>query len=232
MDHDSTDLEALFDSIVTANAGADIGPASAPPAEGDVFSKVGHMTRGLHESLRELGYDNLIERTVGSLPDTRDRLGYIAAKTQEAAERTLTAAELAQPIQTRLGEGAQALSRDWERMFANALSVDEFRDLAARTHAYLAGVPEQTREANARLMEIVMAQDFQDLTGQVIKRLVETAQTIETQLVQLLIEVTPEDKRGEVGHGLLNGPVINAQGRSDVVTSQAQVDDLLDSLGF
>lgn len=232
MEQDNPDLEALFDSIVAANAEAEPAATAAPAEEGDVFGKVGRMTRGLHESLRELGYDGMIEKAVGSLPDTRDRLSYIATKTQEAAERTLNAAERAQPIQTRLGEGAQALTGDWERMFRNELSVDQFRDLAMRTHAYLAGVPEQTRTTHAQLMDIVMAQDFQDLTGQVIKRLVETAQNIETQLVQLLLAVTPEDKRGEVDAGLLNGPVINAVGRSDVVTSQAQVDDLLDSLGF
>jgi chemotaxis protein CheZ len=81
-------------------------------------------------------------------------------------------------------------------------------------------------------MEIIMAQDFQDLTGQVIKKVLEAAQNLESQLLALLIEATPEDKRQAVDPGLLNGPVINAAGRSDVVTSQEQVDDLLESLGF
>jgi chemotaxis protein CheZ len=81
-------------------------------------------------------------------------------------------------------------------------------------------------------MEIIMAQDFQDLTGQVIKKVLEAAQTLETQLLALLIEATPEEKRQVVEQSLLNGPVINAAGRSDVVTSQEQVDDLLESLGF
>ena len=85
---------------------------------------------------------------------------------------------------------------------------------------------------NAQLTEIMLAQDFQDLTGQVIKRVVEMVQNFESQLLQVLIESMPEDKRAAAPGGLMNGPVIGAAGRSDVVTSQAQVDDLLESLGF
>ena len=57
-------------------------------------------------------------------------------------------------------------------------------------------------------------------------------QQLENQLVALLIESLPEDKKKEMDSSLLNGPVINSDGRSDVVTSQAQVDELLESLGF
>jgi chemotaxis protein CheZ len=81
-------------------------------------------------------------------------------------------------------------------------------------------------------MEIMMAQDFQDLTGQVIKKVVEMAQVLETQLLQLLLDSMPADKRVEAPEGLMNGPVVNPDGRDDVVTTQEQVDDLLDSLGF
>ncbi len=77
-----------------------------------------------------------------------------------------------------------------------------------------------------------MAQDFQDLTGQVIKKVIDMAQNLETQLVQVLIEVAPPDVRKEKQAGLLNGPVVSSEGRDDVVTSQGQVDDLLESLGF
>jgi len=81
-------------------------------------------------------------------------------------------------------------------------------------------------------MEIMMAQDFQDLTGQVIKKVIDLAQQVESQLLQLLIESTPAEKRTEVNAGLLNGPVVNALGRNDIVTNQQQVDDLLDRMGF
>ena len=81
-------------------------------------------------------------------------------------------------------------------------------------------------------MEIMMAQDFQDLTGQVIKKVVSLAQDLESQLMNILIQTMPGEKRTESVNSLLNGPVINSGGRSDVVVSQRQVDDLLDSLGF
>jgi chemotaxis protein CheZ len=91
-------------------------------------------------------------------------------------------------------------------------------------------VPKQTKATNAYLTEIMMAQDFQDLTGQVIKKIIEVTQQMEQQLVTLLIENAPPSVK--IDSGLLNGPVINGQGRSDVVTNQKQVDDLLESLGF
>jgi chemotaxis protein CheZ len=112
------------------------------------------------------------------------------------------------------------------------LSVDEFKALAADTRTYFAAAPGKLAVTNTQLDQIMMAQDFQDLTGQVIKRVVEMVQGIEGQLLQVLIEVMPEEKKAEAPASLMNGPVINAEGRSDVLTSQAQVDDLLESLGF
>lgn len=50
-------------------------------------------------------------------------------------------------------------------------------------------------ETKAHLMDIMMAQDFQDLSGQVIKKVTELAQNLERQLVQLLVEYSPEEKK-------------------------------------
>ncbi|MBZ0105132.1 MAG: protein phosphatase CheZ [Sulfuricella denitrificans] len=198
-----------------------------------VFSSLGHMTRKLHDTLRELGYDKSLEKVAeGLIPDARDRLNYIAAMTEQAAERALSATEIAQPLQEKLESGASVLSSKWDKMFNNQLSVDEFKLLVADTRSFLHQVPTHTQATNAQLMEIMMAQDFQDLTGQVIKKVIELAQQVESQLLQLLIDSTPAKKRSEVDAGLLNGPVVNAEGRSDVVTDQQQVDDLLESLGF
>jgi chemotaxis protein CheZ len=93
-------------------------------------------------------------------------------------------------------------------------------------------MPKRTAATSEQLMEIMMAQDFQDLTGQVIKKIVDLAQSMESELLQVLIEAMPEDMKADKPEGLLNGPVVNAQGRTDVVTNQEQVDDLLESLGF
>jgi chemotaxis protein CheZ len=228
---DTPELEDLFDSIALAVSrdGAENQDGTCPER---VFSQIGQMTRGLHNLLRELGYDKALGQMAQELPNNRDRLNYIAAMTAQAAERTLNAAEIAQPIQEQLGGSATDLSAKWDRLFDKKLGVDEFKALVRDTRGYLKQVPTQAEATNAQLMEIIMAQDFQDLTGQVIKRILEAAQILETQLLSLLIETTPEDMRQSVDPSLLNGPVINAAGRNDVVTSQEQVDDLLESLGF
>lgn len=230
---DTPELEALFDSIAEAVS------HSGEPRGGDgsicperVFSQLGQMTRNLHNLLRELGLDTALQKVAQELPDNRDRLNYIAAMTAQAAERALNAAETAQPIQQRLGEDARALAEQWDRLLNKELGVDEFKALVRDTHAYLKQVPVQTEATNAQLMEIIMAQDFQDLTGQVIKKVLDAAQTLEKQLLNLLIETTPEEKRQAVRPDLLEGPVIRAQGRDNVVTNQEQVDELLESLGF
>ena len=244
---DSDELEALFDSIVAASGpdeGADVVDAEviqesvrpvAQPVSGEgetVFTQIGHLTRKLHDTLRELGYDKALEKAVEFIPDARDRLDYIAKMTEQAAVRALTAIEIAQPIQEKLETEAENLATQWERVFDNQLGVDDFKKLATQTRDFLKGVPSRTKATNAQLMEIMMAQDFQDLTGQVIKKTIGLAQRMEHDMLQLLIAATPMDKKAEVDASLLNGPVINAAGRADVVTSQAQVDDLLESLGF
>ncbi len=238
--NDSDDLEALFDSIVSSSeaqppaAAAVVAEkpviAGAPGANSEVINKIGHMTRALHDSLRELGYDKNLEKAANAIPDARDRLNYIATMTQQAAERVLNATDAAQPVVEKIEGEAKYLSGEWQKLFDQKLDAEQFKQLATRTHAYLVEVPKQTKATNAYLTEIMMAQDFQDLTGQVIKKIIEVTQQMEAQLVTLLIENAPPSVK--IDSGLLNGPVINAQGRSDVVTNQKQVDDLLESLGF
>ena len=234
--NDSDDLEALFDSIVSGGKDDTPAPAKAAVAVSatvpntDVINKIGHMTRSLHDSLRELGYDRKLAQAANAIPDARDRLNYIATMTQQAAERVLNATDAAQPVVDKIGNDAKSLSGEWQKLFNKQLDAEQFKQLATRTHAYLVEVPKQTKTTNAYLTEIMMAQDFQDLTGQVIKKIIEVTQQMEQELVALLVENAPSGVK--IDAGLLNGPVINAQGRSDVVTSQAQVDELLESLGF
>ena len=233
---DSEELEALFDSIVTASneeaappkAAAEVDKAAADK----VINQIGHMTRTLHDALRELGYDKNLEKAASSIPDARDRLNYVATLTEKAAERVLNATDAAQPVVEKIEIESQRLSKEWQKLFDNKLDVEQFKSLAAQTRSFLDDVPKQTKATNAYLMEIMMAQDFQDLTGQVIKKIVEVTQQMEKQLVELLLENPPSTANPDAYSGLLNGPVVNAAGRSDVVASQDQVDELLESLGF
>ena len=249
MTEDSDELQALFDSM-TAPAqvpqpamaaveqsalvsGVEAGDVAPWPAQGKVFQQVGQMARLLHDTLGNLGFDDLLKTTVEALPDAKDRLAYIANLTEQAACKVLNATDVANPLQEELEAGAALLAAKWDRLYANEIGVEDFKLLAAETRGFLKNaVPQRTGATKEQLMEIMMAQDFQDLTGQVIKKVVSVAQDLESQLMGVLIEVMPGEKRTESVNSLLNGPVINAAGRADVVASQQQVDDLLDSLGF
>ena len=234
---DSDDLEALFDSIVSAShteeAAANTSFVGDESNHSDkVINKIGHLTRSLHDSLRELGYDKNLERAAATIPDARDRLNYVAVMTQKAAEKVLNATDLAQPVVEKIEIESQRLAKDWQKLLDKQLDVEQFKSLVKQTHAFLVDVPKQTKATNGYLMEIMMAQDFQDLTGQVIKKIVDVTQQMEKQLVELLVEYPPSTANPDAYLGLLNGPVINAAGRTDVVTSQDQVDELLEGLGF
>ncbi|MBV1776988.1 protein phosphatase CheZ [Burkholderiaceae bacterium DAT-1] len=201
-----------------------------------MFSSIGQLTRKMHDALRELGYDKSLEKAAAAIPDARDRLSYIATLTEQAANRTLNAIDVAQPIQDKVEAESEVLSREWDRLFNKQMTVDEFRDLAIKTREHLKRTTDQARSTNQQLLEIMMAQDFQDLTGQVIKKVVEMAKEMEGGLLEFLVQFSPAAGKtptvADTSPDLLNGPVYKTEGRTDVVTNQEQVDDLLASLGF
>ena len=257
---DSNELEALFDSSVQANnSGSPAAPASEPapaveveataPAaasgepQGDwqmmeglsepastMFSKIGQLTRTLHDTLRDLGYDKSLEEAASAIPDARERLNYISTLTEQAAERALNAVDAAMPLQDKLQASSAALAERWQKLYDKQLSVEEFKQLAAETREYFTTVQTTSKDTSSQLLEIMMAQDFQDLTGQVIKKIITMAKDMEGHLLSFLVEFSTP-KRAE-SNSLMNGPVISHEGRTDVVSNQAQVDDLLESLGF
>lgn len=241
---DSDELQALFDSVSAETQAVqqpsepvaavhDTAVGEAWPQQEAVFNRIGQMARTLHDTLGQLGYDKLLEKTVSALPDAKDRLAYVANLTEQAACRVLNATDIAGPVVDEIENGARSLGAQWDKVFANQLGVAEFKKLAADTRLFLnEQVPQKTKATHAQLTEIMMAQDFQDLTGQVIKKIVALAQDLESNLMSVLIEVLPDTKRTEEVTSLMNGPVVNAAGRTDVVVNQEQVDDLLDSLGF
>ena len=247
---DTDELQALFDAVAEQSGQGGAQPAPTPaasairaaePAPGAaevasepdaMFNRLGQLTRQVHDSLRELGLEGALKEAAEAIPDARQRLGYIAQTTEQAASRVLNATDVARPIQDELASGADALSSRWDELYAGKLSPEAFRELSADTRSFLGAVADGSRVTNAQLHEIMMAQDFQDLTGQVIKRVVDLAHLLETQLLQVLLEAAPPQVRSEHHSGLLNGPVINPEGRTDVLSNQAQVDDLLESLGF
>lgn len=199
-----------------------------------VIDQIGQLTRNLHDSLRELGYDKRLEAIAAEVPEAQDKLTYVATKTEQAAERTLNATEIAMPIQEKLSADAILLSEQWKYALEsqqNNPDTEKFKILLIDTLQFLDNVPERTNATNTQLLEIMMAQDFQDLTGQVIKKITHMVQSLEKDLIDLLLAHVPT-KKLSADEGLMNGPVTNPDKRNDVVCNQDQVDDLLASLGF
>jgi chemotaxis protein CheZ len=207
---------------------------SAMTPNDEILNRIGHVTRALHDSLSGLGLDKLLEQVAQDIPDARDRLNYVARMTEQAAERVLNATDAAIPLQTELATEATALEGRWKEVLAKPSLKSEYNQAVDETLAFLTMTGKHTTETKALLMDIMMAQDFQDLTGQVIKKITGLAQELEKQLVQVLIDFSPAVAKKETGvsTSLMNGPQIDPENAVDVVSSQEQVDDLLDSLGF
>jgi chemotaxis protein CheZ len=216
-----------------AAAAATLHAVGAESSEHDeMLARVGQITRTLHDSLRELGFDKVLEKATVEIPDVRERLNYVARMTEQAAQRVLNATDTAIPLQERIDEGADEILNGWQATLKAPFSESNYRDMATLTMQCLADMRNDTSATKQQLLDIMMAQDFQDLTGQVIRRVTELAHGLEQQLVQLLIDYSPAEVRRETNSGLLNGPQISPANKSDVVVDQGQVDDLLDSLGF
>jgi chemotaxis protein CheZ len=202
-------------------------------AAGDIIARIGSLTRMLRDSLRELGLDQAIAEAAEAIPDARDRLDYVVQMTAQAAERALNSVEASQPHQDAMESGAKALTKRWDEWFENPIELTDAKALVTDTRQYLGDVPGHTSFTNAQLLDIMMAQDFQDLTGQVIKRMMDVIQEIERQLLMVLLDNMPDPaaRAKRENDSLLNGPQLDTT-KAGVVASQDQVDDLLDSLGF
>ena len=207
-------------------------PGDAPVEHDEMLARVGCITRTLHDSLRELGFDKVLERVSVDIPDVKDRLNYVARMTEQAAQRVLNATDAAIPLQERIDAGAEEVLAGWETILKAPFSESNYRDMATLTMQCLADMRNDTSATKQQLLDIMMAQDFQDLTGQVVRKVTDLAHVLEKQLVGLLIDFAPSEVRKESSSGLLNGPQINPENKNDVVADQGQVDDLLDSLGF
>jgi chemotaxis protein CheZ len=212
-------------------AAPDTTPADAAPVAMDVHQQIGALTRQLHDSLNGLGLTAKVQNWAGELPDAKSRLSYIARLTGEAAEKVLNQVDQAKAqhdfIKTETHRIGQLIVKDPVAAVAKGHVMNFIED-----------VDKASNKVDEHLTAIMMAQDFHDLTGQVIAKVVNLAATIEEQLVQLLIQTAPPDAvvkalpTHEQYVPALDGPVVNGEGNADVVTNQSEVDDLLASLGF
>ncbi len=158
------------------------GDSAETPAE--VHVKIGQLTRQLHDSLNALGYTEKLRDSVGELPDAKSRLSYIARLTGEAAEKVLNRVEQAKAQHSYIASETRRMVEEMVKDPVATVATGKIMN-------FLHDMERVTNEADEHLTEIMMAQDFHDLTGQVIARVVSLAASIEDQLVQLVIQTAP-----------------------------------------
>lgn len=237
MTGEAEDLDALFDSIALGRV-AGTTPVAAPAAEAPpaaeggsgLFEQVGRCTRQLHDAMRQLGYDQTLSESATQIVDTRSRLEYVAELTEKAANKVLNAIDEGMPEEDLLLKQAKTLSGAWARLFAGEASIEEFKQLAGDTQGFMQLVEHTAERQKARMMDIMMAQDFQDITGQIIKKIVAITHSHEQELTKILRDNAPENALARTEDkvvDLMSGPAIptSAMGQDDV-------DDLLADLGF
>ena len=203
---------------------ADTMPVTAPAASPEVFQQLGAITRQLHDTLNQLGVMPKLQLAANGLPDARSRLNYIAEKTGAAADKVLNLVDKAkaehQAVATQTRQMAAAIVADPVKAVASGAVMNFVGDVEAASG-----------RIDQHLTDIMMAQDFHDLTGQVVAKVVHLAHELEDSLVKLLVQAAPPEQAHRVEQSL-SGPVVNPSGRTDVVANQSEVDDLLASLGF
>lgn len=205
---------------------------STPITKDEAFSRLGNITREMHEALAVLG-GNQLHSIVDEMPNARDRLAHVGKMTEEAANKVLNLVDLAKPECDDLSKRGIELSQSIAKMAASKdLSVERARALmsqcgkfAERTATFASG------QADV-LSDIMMAQDFQDLSGQVIKKVIDIISRTEMQLVQLLVDSAPQVEKAPEAE--FTGATHQLQGpqTANAALAQDDVDDLLASLGF
>lgn len=215
------------------------------------FNSVGSLTRGLHTAIKNFNVDGgkcSIEQAANNeceFNDASSRLEYVIKLTQEAADKTMDKVEECTPISKEMSEEASKLKKEWARLRSREMTPDEFRELYTRLDGFFENLEGNTGKLNENLQSIILEQGYQDLTGQVLKKVMTLITDVEAQLVELMRTAsqveqlvgidsltgeneTPAEERDIAGEG----PQHKAEQRADVVNSQDDVDDLLSSLGF
>ncbi len=234
-------IARVKDLLATLESGDEVGANEvidelANIRELDIYKEMGKLTRELHDAITAFGMDEQINVLAeNEIPDARQRLHHVIDMTDQAAHRTLTAVEESLPICEELESRSNTLHDDWKRFKKRDMDVNEFKALAKRLDVFFDVNTNDAGKLRESLTNVLMAQDFQDLTSQIIKKVIKLVEDVESNLVQI-IKITggTEDKAtAKKPEDKLAGPVVpGVNDGVDVIEGQDDVDDLLSSLGF
>ncbi|BED89858.1 MULTISPECIES: protein phosphatase CheZ [unclassified Pseudoalteromonas] len=220
---------------------------TASQEQSQLFAEVGKLTRQLHEALKSFELDTrLTDLTTDAIPDAKKRLNYVMEMTENAANKTMDAVEASLPIAQQLADEIAQIKPTWDRLMNREIELGEFKTLCHSIDKFMNSSHHKTDELQTLMTNVLMAQDFQDLTGQVIRRVIELVREVEESLIHLLTAFAAQDdsnvesKEQQESEELVaaqtlagpEGPIIDKESRNDVVSDQDEVDDLLSSLGF
>jgi chemotaxis protein CheZ len=204
----------------------------------DLFVEIGKLTRNLHEALTNFQMDSRITDLAASeIPDAKERLNYVIEKTEEAANKTMDKVESCTERSNKMAKDSEDLLVEWKKLYNRELEPGDFRKLCKKIESHLEKNKDDADDLHSELNEVLMAQDYQDLTGQVIRQVITLVHDVEESMVHIIKMFGSMDgynqAKGEVvkKEGV-EGPVVNVEKRDDVVQGQDEVDDLLSSLGF
>ncbi|MBD9354588.1 protein phosphatase CheZ [Methylomonas albis] len=239
----NSDLLSLARELVAALEKCDDAAADeildqvAGLRESQLFKEIGRLTRQLHDTMVSFSVDSKITAMAEhDIPDAKERLHYVIAMTEQAADQTLTAVEELLPVADELSGQVNQLSAQWNRFLDREMPFDEFKAMSTDLSQYFEQSRVSLDRIQAGLSDILMAQGFQDITGQIIRRVIDLVQDLEGSMVNLIKissrKVTPSS--GAALQPEVPGPVVPGvdDRDGDVATSQVDVDDLLSSLGF
>jgi len=209
------------------------------PINTALFAEIGKLTRQLHDSLNNFHLDSrLNDLATADIPDAKERLNFVISRTEEAANKTMDAVETIFPVIDSIQQQISTVKPLWHKLMHNDLDVGEFKALCRDIDILLKTTEKETNKIHGLMTDVLMAQDFQDLTGQVIRKVIDLVREVEDSLINMLtafgMNSEPEktDYLPKVGKNLVEGPIMNSESRQDVVSDQDDVDDLLSSLGF
>jgi len=206
--------------------------------DNSLFQELGKLTREIHDSIMTFRMDNRIaDLAEVDIPDAKDRLEYVIEMTEKAANTAMAVIEDSSPLAEKLGGEAHELNNQWKKFRNRELSQDELRAMGHDVETFFDESEQMTSKLLSGFTEIMMAQGFQDLTGQIIRQVIDLVHEIESNLVSLVKiqgeSLVKEEKLDAKEETKLDGPQVpGKETSSDVMQGQDDVDDLLASLGF